>query len=152
MSGPCELPDWFGRNVGAWCDTVQVESISDLVDRHDAVVVHVDRAGLFSRKGRAVRALREAFAGRRSRLVVHQLTTSADEAAIEDEELQPGMTTGKATPRTRAWVPWHLPSVVDCRKLPASPTLPNPAATPPRAQRRRCRERPSPRTPPGSGQ
>ena len=74
VAGPCGLPDWFGRNVEAWRDTIQERGISDLVDRHDAVVVHVDRAGLFSRTDREARALREAFAGRRSRLVVHPLS------------------------------------------------------------------------------
>ena len=77
VAGPCGLPAWFGRNVDAWRDTIQVRGISDLVDGHDAVVVHVDRAGLFSRKDREARALRAAFAGRRSRLVVHQPTPPA---------------------------------------------------------------------------
>jgi hypothetical protein len=40
------LPAWFGRNTEAWRDAIQVRGISDLIDRHDAVVVHVDRAGL----------------------------------------------------------------------------------------------------------
>jgi hypothetical protein len=72
LSGPCGLPAWFGRNLEAWRDTIQVRGISDLIDRHDAVVVHVDRAGLFSRRSDEARALRRTFAGRRSRLVVHQ--------------------------------------------------------------------------------
>ncbi|WP_043512672.1 MULTISPECIES: barstar family protein [unclassified Actinoplanes] len=72
VAKPCGLPAWFGRNIDAWRDTIQARGISDLVDRHDAVVVHVDRAGLFSRKDHEARALRQAFAGRRSRLVVHQ--------------------------------------------------------------------------------
>ena len=71
VSGPCGLPTWFGRNIDAWRDTIQVRGISEVVDRHDAVVVHVDRAGLFARRNRETRALREAFAGRRARLVVH---------------------------------------------------------------------------------
>ena len=74
VSGPCGLPAWFGRNTDAWRDTIQVRGISDLIDRHAAVVVHVDRTGLFLRKNREARALRAAFAGRRSRLVVHPLT------------------------------------------------------------------------------
>jgi hypothetical protein len=71
VSEPCGLPVWFGRNVDAWRDTIQVRGISDLIDRHDTVVVHVDRSGLFASKNREARALRRAFAGRRSRLVVH---------------------------------------------------------------------------------
>lgn len=76
VSGPCVLPAWFGRNIDAWRDTIQVRGISDVIDRHDAVVVHVDRAGLFARKDREARMLRQAFAGRRSRLVVHPYATS----------------------------------------------------------------------------
>ncbi|MEV4283294.1 barstar family protein [Actinoplanes xinjiangensis] len=72
VSGPCELPSWFGRNVEAWRDTIQTRGISSLIDRHDTLIVHVDgTTGLFSRRNREVRDLRSAFAGRRSRLVVH---------------------------------------------------------------------------------
>ena len=51
VAEPCGLPPWFGRNIDAWRDTIQVRGISDLIDRHDAVVVHVDRAGLFLSEG-----------------------------------------------------------------------------------------------------
>jgi hypothetical protein len=88
VSGPCGLPAWFGRNIDAWRDAIQVRGISDLIDRHDAVVVHVDRVGLFSRKNREARALRETFAGRRSRLVVHQPTPRAGGSSIDDEAWQ----------------------------------------------------------------
>lgn len=72
VSGPCELPPWFGRNVDAWRDTIQTRGISELIDRHDTLVVHVDATtGLFSRRNREVRDLRSAFAGRRARLVAH---------------------------------------------------------------------------------
>jgi hypothetical protein len=74
VSHPCGLPVWFGRNVEAWRDAIQVRGISDLIDRHDAVVVHVDRAGIFSGRNREARAWRAAFAGRLSRLVVHHPT------------------------------------------------------------------------------
>lgn len=72
VAEPCGLPAWFGRNIDAWRDTIQARGISDLIDRHDAVVVHVDRTGIFSRSNHEARALRRAFAGHRSRLVVHQ--------------------------------------------------------------------------------
>lgn len=88
VSDPCGLPPWFGRNIEAWRDTIQVRGISDLIDRHDAVVVHVDRSGLFSEKNREARALRRAFAGRRSRLVVHQPTPPASGVSINDETRQ----------------------------------------------------------------
>ncbi len=85
VAEPCALPAWFGRNVEAWRDTIQVRGISDLIDRHDVLVIHVDRAGLFSRKNREAKALREAFAGRRSRLVIHQTSPEASEDSIDDE-------------------------------------------------------------------
>ena len=88
VSGPCGLPAWFGRNTEAWRDTVQVRGISDLIDRHEVVVVHVDRAGLFSRKNREARALRETFAGSRSRIVVHQPTPPTRGVSIDDEAQQ----------------------------------------------------------------
>ncbi len=72
VSGPCVLPPWFGRNVAAWRDTIQARGISDLVDRHDVLIVHVDRTGFFARDDREVRNVKSAFAGRRSRLVIHE--------------------------------------------------------------------------------
>lgn len=89
VAGPCGLPTWFGRNLEAWRDTIQTRGISDLIDRHDAVVVHVDRAGLFARKNREARALKETFAGHLSRLVVHQPAPPADGVSIDDEARQP---------------------------------------------------------------
>jgi len=88
VADPCGLPAWFGRNIEAWRDTIHVRGISGLIDRHDAVVVHVDRAGLFSGKNSDARALRRAFAGRRSRLVVHQPTPPTDGVSIDDETRQ----------------------------------------------------------------
>ena len=85
LAQPCALPAWFGRNVEAWRDTIQARGISDLIDRHDAVVIHVDRAGLFSQKNGEAKALRSAFAGRRSRLLVHQPSPSAGEMSIDDQ-------------------------------------------------------------------
>ncbi|GID59506.1 barstar family protein [Actinoplanes couchii] len=73
VAGPCGLPSWFGRTIEAWTDTIRARGISDLIDRHDTVVIHVDGAtGLFARRDREVRDLRSSFAGRRSRLVVHR--------------------------------------------------------------------------------
>ena len=42
VAEPCGLPAWLDRNVEAWRDTIPVRGISDLIDRHDAVVVHVE--------------------------------------------------------------------------------------------------------------
>ncbi len=78
VTGPCGLPPGFGRNVEAWRDTIQVRGVADTIDRHDALIIHVDRAGFFARKSRDARSLRWAFAGRRTRLVVH---TPAPESA-----------------------------------------------------------------------
>jgi hypothetical protein len=71
IAEPCGLPTWFGRNVEAWRDTIQTRGISEVVDAHDVLIVHVDRLGLFARKSRELRELRAAFAGRRAQLVVH---------------------------------------------------------------------------------
>ena len=71
VAGPAGLPSWFGRNVEAWRDTIQTRGISDVIDSHDAIIVHVDRAGFFTKKNHEVRALKRAFAGRMSKLVIH---------------------------------------------------------------------------------
>jgi len=73
VSGPCELPAWFGRNIEAWRDAIQTRGISALIDRHDVLIIHVDRTGFFSRTNRQARDLRRAFAGRQSRLVIHPI-------------------------------------------------------------------------------
>jgi hypothetical protein len=71
VSGPCGLPSWFGRNLDAWYDTIQTRGISTLIDSHDSLTIHVDRAGFFAHGDRETRALRQTFAGRRNRLVIH---------------------------------------------------------------------------------
>jgi hypothetical protein len=73
VSEPCGLPHWFGRNPEAWRDTIQVRGISEVIDRYDVLVIHVDNQGIFATKRHDARALRRSFAGRRSRLVVHTL-------------------------------------------------------------------------------
>ncbi|WUH97595.1 barstar family protein [Spirillospora sp. NBC_00431] len=72
VSGPCGLPEWFGRNVEAWRDTIQSRGISEVIDRYDVLVVHVDGQGIFASGGHEVQALRCAFGGP-SRLVVHEV-------------------------------------------------------------------------------
>ncbi|MFJ7046312.1 barstar family protein [Streptomyces sp. NPDC101112] len=72
VAEPCGLPEWFGRNTDAWRDTIQTRGISEVVDSYDVLVVHVDRKGIFAERNREARALRGAFAGRQSRLVVHE--------------------------------------------------------------------------------
>jgi hypothetical protein len=71
VAGPAGLPSWFGRNVEAWRDTIQTRGISEVIDSHDAIIVHVDRAGFFAKKNREFRNFRSTFAGRRSKLVIH---------------------------------------------------------------------------------
>ncbi len=71
VTGPCGLPPWFGRNVEAWRNTIQDRGISEVVDAHDVLTIHVDRTGFFASGSRELRALRGAFAGRRAKLVVH---------------------------------------------------------------------------------
>ncbi|MFJ3981440.1 barstar family protein [Streptomyces fungicidicus] len=72
IAGPCGLPEWFGRNTEAWRDTIQTRGISDVIDSYDVLVVHVDKRGVFAARNREARALRSAFAGRQSRLIVHE--------------------------------------------------------------------------------
>ncbi|XVU21714.1 barstar family protein [Actinoplanes sp. CA-054009] len=74
VAGPAGLPDWFGRNLDAWIDTIQHGGISEVLDSHDRLVVHVDRAGYFARDDREVRQFKRSFAGRRSQLVVHPVS------------------------------------------------------------------------------
>lgn len=47
VAEPCGLPEWFGRNLDAWSDTVHARGISEVIDSHDPLVVHVDQQGLF---------------------------------------------------------------------------------------------------------
>ncbi len=48
VAAPCGLPEWFGRNLDAWWDTIDTRGISDVIDRHDLLIVRADRHGLFS--------------------------------------------------------------------------------------------------------
>ncbi|MDJ0461942.1 barstar family protein [Streptomyces sp. H27-C3] len=48
VAGPCALPDWFGRNLDAWWDTVENGGISEVLDAHGLLVVRVTEAGLFA--------------------------------------------------------------------------------------------------------
>jgi hypothetical protein len=72
VTGPCGLPEWFGRNLDAWRDTIETRGISEVIDSHDVLVVHVDKRGIFAARNRDARELRRTFAGRRARLVVHE--------------------------------------------------------------------------------
>lgn len=72
VAEPCGLPEWFGRNTAAWRDTIQTRGISKVIDSYDVLVVHVDKQGFFAARNHEARALRSAFAGRQSRLVVHE--------------------------------------------------------------------------------
>jgi hypothetical protein len=76
VAGPCGLPDWFGRTIAAWSDTIQTRGISDVIDRHDTLIIHVDRAGFLARDNRELRAFRRTFAGRRTRLIVEDPRTA----------------------------------------------------------------------------
>ncbi|MFG2375907.1 barstar family protein [Streptomyces sp. NPDC048504] len=74
VTEPCGLPQWFGRNTDAWADTIQTRGISEVIDSYDILVIHVDEQGIFADPNREARALRRAFAGHQSRLVVHEPT------------------------------------------------------------------------------
>jgi hypothetical protein len=56
LSEPCALPGWFGRNLGAWWDTIQTRQISPVVDRHYLVIQL--REGEFFSRGDGVRFVR----------------------------------------------------------------------------------------------
>src|SRR5438034_11564900 len=38
---PCGLPEWFGRNLDAWWDTIQTGAISATLDEPSALIVYV---------------------------------------------------------------------------------------------------------------
>ncbi|MGW4379989.1 barstar family protein [Kitasatospora sp. NPDC004531] len=71
VSGPCGLPTWFGRNLNAWSDTIETRGISEVIDGHDRLVVHVDRRGLFEGHREEALILASTFDGEQNRLVVH---------------------------------------------------------------------------------
>ncbi|MFF3614826.1 barstar family protein [Streptomyces sp. NPDC002580] len=68
----CGLPEWFGRNLDAWADTIRTRGISEVIDRHDVLVIHGDKGGVFASRNLGARSLGRCFAGRQNRLVVHQ--------------------------------------------------------------------------------
>lgn len=48
LTDPCGLPSWFGRNLDAWWDTIQTGAISEVLDDHPLLIVHVKQKGLFA--------------------------------------------------------------------------------------------------------
>ncbi|MEV7412879.1 barstar family protein [Streptomyces althioticus] len=73
VSEPCGLPEWFGRNLDAWSDTIETRGISEVIDSHDVLIVHVDQRGLFDGHRQEANALASIFDGEKNRLVVHGL-------------------------------------------------------------------------------
>ncbi|MGV9885050.1 barstar family protein [Streptomyces sp. NPDC003006] len=71
VAEPCGLPEWFAHNLDAWSDTIHGRGISDVVDSHDVLVVHVDQRGLFSEGKRAGQDLTRIFDEEQNVLVVH---------------------------------------------------------------------------------
>jgi len=47
LAVPCGLPEWFGRNLDAWWDTLRGE-VSGVLDRHSSLTVLVRGVGLFA--------------------------------------------------------------------------------------------------------
>ncbi|ANS65512.1 hypothetical protein SLINC_3288 [Streptomyces lincolnensis] len=74
VAGPLGLPEGFGRNPDALRDTLQAGGVSEVVDSYDVIVVHADKRGIFASRDHETRALRTAFAGRRSQLLAHPLS------------------------------------------------------------------------------
>ncbi|MFE5843846.1 barstar family protein [Streptomyces niveus] len=73
VSEPCGLPEWFGRNLDAWSDTIETRGISEVIDSHDSLTVHVDRQGLFDGNRLEANVLADTFDGEQNRLVIHAL-------------------------------------------------------------------------------
>ncbi|MEV7215398.1 barstar family protein [Kitasatospora cineracea] len=71
VAEPCGLPDWFGRNLDAWADTIHTRGISEVIDRHALLSVHVDRQGLFGGDRQDGQALARAFDGEQNVLTAH---------------------------------------------------------------------------------
>ncbi|MEU5417449.1 barstar family protein [Streptomyces clavifer] len=71
VAEPCGLPTWFGRNLDAWADTLHNRGISEVIDRHHALAIHVDRTGMFAGEHRDAQALADVFDGERHRLIIH---------------------------------------------------------------------------------
>ncbi|MFD4741983.1 hypothetical protein ACFWNQ_32140 [Streptomyces virginiae] len=68
-----ETLDDFWDAVSGPCgpDTINTRGISDVIDSHDFLVVHVDGRGLFDGSRREGRALSEVFDAPQNRLIVH---------------------------------------------------------------------------------
>lgn len=60
-----------GRNLNAWSDTIETRGISEVIDSHDILVVHVDQSGLFNGQRQDAEVLADIFDGEQNRLVVH---------------------------------------------------------------------------------
>ncbi|MGW3142809.1 barstar family protein [Streptomyces sp. NPDC001139] len=73
VSEPCGLPEWLGRNLDAWSDTIETRGISEVIDSHDTLIVHVDQRGLFSGHRQEAKVLAGLFDGEQNRLVIHGL-------------------------------------------------------------------------------
>ncbi|MFJ9696010.1 barstar family protein [Kitasatospora sp. NPDC101183] len=71
VAGPCGLPEWFGRNLDAWSDTIETRGISEVIDSHDTLVIHVDRQGLFDGSRREAQVLADTFDGQTNQLCIH---------------------------------------------------------------------------------
>ncbi|MFF9158260.1 barstar family protein [Streptomyces sp. NPDC014846] len=71
VSEPCGLPEWFGRNLDAWSDTIETRGISEVIDSHDVLMVHVDQRGLFGGHRQEADLLASIFDGEQNRLIVH---------------------------------------------------------------------------------
>lgn len=73
VAEPCGLPAWFGRNLDAWSDTIETRGISEVIDSHDILIVHVDQQGLFDGRRQEGDILASIFDGEQNRLVVHAM-------------------------------------------------------------------------------
>ncbi|GAA1358385.1 barstar family protein [Streptomyces beijiangensis] len=62
VAEPCGLPDWFGRNLDAWFDTIGTRGISEVIDAYEILVVRATPTGLFAPGNEDGMRLAEVFA------------------------------------------------------------------------------------------
>jgi len=48
ITEPCGLPEWFGRNLNAWNDTLCAGAISTILDAHPYLIIRVLGRGFFA--------------------------------------------------------------------------------------------------------
>ncbi|WP_407840644.1 hypothetical protein ACE1OC_36800 [Streptomyces sp. DSM 116496] len=71
VSEPGGPPVWFGRNLDAWSDTIEIRGVSEVIDGRDILIVYGGQRGLFGGHRQEADVLAGVFGGEQNRLVVH---------------------------------------------------------------------------------